>query len=113
MFNLKKFKIISINNLPKCGQNDEILDYHKESSSISSDMLAYNDITGKLYLCETCDNKMSIFDVKTRTKLETINLNTSRDSYFIFAESNFHLIAGDKGDIENAHLIYNANEKNI
>ena len=33
MFNLKKFKIISINNLPKCGQNDEILDYHKLSSS--------------------------------------------------------------------------------
>ena len=30
--NLKKFKIISIKNLPECGQNDEILNYHKLSS---------------------------------------------------------------------------------
>ena len=33
MYNLKKFKIISINNLPECGQNDEILNYHQLSSS--------------------------------------------------------------------------------
>tara|TARA_A100001011_G_scaffold300224_1_gene313529 strand:- start:38196 stop:40064 length:1869 start_codon:yes stop_codon:yes gene_type:complete len=30
---IKKFKSISIKNLPECGQNDEILDYHKLSSS--------------------------------------------------------------------------------
>ena len=30
---LKKFKSVSIENLPECGQNDEVLDYHKLSSS--------------------------------------------------------------------------------
>ncbi|WP_435086225.1 1-deoxy-D-xylulose-5-phosphate synthase N-terminal domain-containing protein [Candidatus Pelagibacter bacterium nBUS_33] len=30
---LKKFKAVSIENLPECGQNDEVLDYHKLSSS--------------------------------------------------------------------------------
>jgi len=36
---IKKFKSISVNELPKCGQNDEILDYYNLSSSSILDVI--------------------------------------------------------------------------
>ena len=55
---------------------DEICDYTKESlhSGNNSVVLAYNDMTEKLYVCETYNNKISTFDLKERVKIETINV---------------------------------------